>query len=185
MKVCLFFGSFNPVHNGHLAIAEYFNQKGFFEQIWMVVSPNNPLKSIDDLLDENDRLNMVKLAIQDSPYLQVCDVEFAFPKPSYTINTLHFLKNKYPNHQFSLILGSDNMETFHLWKSYEEILKHYVIYVYPRDNKHQKKPIIHPHIVYFNAPLLPISATDIRTLLKQKKPVQKYLPASVLQYINR
>jgi len=184
MKIGLFFGSFNPVHNGHLAIAEYIAQKKLFDQIWLVVSPNNPLKDKNELLSENDRFNMVKLAIQNLPYLYACDVEFSMPKPSFTINTLHFLENQYPTCKFSLILGNDNMENFHLWKNYEEILERFTIYVYPRSNESFEKKE-HPHIVYLDAPLLPVSATIIRDLLKKEEPVNEYLPTSVLQYIKQ
>jgi len=184
MKIALYFGSFNPIHNGHLAIARFLKQKALFDQIWMVVSPNNPLKDKNDLAHENDRLNMVKLAIQEIPYLHACDVEFSLPFPSYTIETLHCLEKQYPIDEFSLILGADNMENFHKWKNYEEILDRFMIYVYPRSQNMVKKIMKHPHIVYLDAPLLSISATDIRALLLHKKSVTKYLPATVIGYIN-
>ena len=184
MKVGLFFGSFNPVHNGHLAITQFLKQQAFFDRIWVVVSPNNPLKKHDELADEQDRLNMVKLAIRDFPYLHVCDVEFSLPKPSYTIETLYCLKEQYPGYDFSLILGADNMENFHKWKKYEEILEQYMIYVYPRSSAALEKVIEHPHIINMDAPLFPVSATKIRSLLQQKKPIKKYLPTSVIKYIE-
>jgi len=184
MKIGLFFGSFNPIHNGHLAIAKFLNKKNIFDQIWMVVSPNNPLKNSNELANENDRLNMVKLAIQSYPFLHVCDVEFSLPLPSYTIDTLYHLEKQNPNCEFSLILGEDNIENFHKWKNYEEILHKYMIYIYPRGNDYAKPRIEHPHIVYINAPLLPVSATEIRALLQQKKSVKQYLPKAVIKYIN-
>jgi nicotinate-nucleotide adenylyltransferase len=184
MKIGLYFGSFNPIHNGHLAIARFLKQKELFDQIWMVVSPSNPLKDKEDLWNKNDRLNMVKLAIEDFPYLRACDVEFALPTPSYTIETLHFLEKQYPNYEFSLILGADNMENFHKWKNYEEILDRFMIYVYPRGNGAVGKIMKHSHIIYLEAPLLPVSATEIRSLLQQRKPVTEYLPASVTQYLK-
>jgi len=184
MKIGLYFGSFNPIHNGHLAIAQFLMQKSLFDQIWMVVSPNNPLKDKNGLAPEDDRLNMVKLAIQDFPYLHACDVEFSLPSPSYTINTLYCLEKQYPNYEFSLILGADNIENFHKWKDYEEILSRYMLYVYPRSNETFEKIIEHPHIVYLDAPLLPVSATEIRTLLQQKMPVAEYLPDLVIRYIE-
>jgi len=183
MKIGLFFGSFNPIHNGHLAIAESIAQQKLFDQIWLVVSPNNPLKEKNDLLPENKRLEMIKLAIQNFPNLYACDVEFSLPKPSYTINTLHFLENQYPNDEFSLILGNDNMDNFHLWKNYEEILERFTIYVYPRSNEAFEKKE-HPHIVYLDAPLLPISATEIRNLLKHGKPIEDYLPLTVIDFLK-
>ena len=183
MKIGLFFGSFNPVHNGHLAIAAFLNGKKLFDQIWMVVSPNNPLKTQDELMDENVRLDMLKLAIQNLPYLQACDEEFSLPKPSFTIDTLHYIENQYPNFEFALILGNDNMENFHKWKNYEEILKRFMIYVYPRSNETLKKKE-HPHIVYLDAPLLHVSATEIRNLWKQGKPATAYVPKLVEQYVK-
>lgn len=184
MNIGLFFGSFNPIHNGHLAIAHFLKQKALFEQIWMVVSPNNPLKNHQELAPENDRLEMVKLAIQDFAYLHACDVEFSLPVPSYTIETLHCFEKQYPNHQFSLILGADNIENFHKWKNFEEILNHYLIYVYPRRSGDAELPIQHPHIICVDAPLLPVSATEIRTLWQQKEPVDNFLPDSIIQYIK-
>ena len=184
MKIGLFFGSFNPIHNGHLAIAQFLKKKNLFDQIWMVVSPNNPLKDKNDLIDETHRLNMVKLAIQGFPFLYACDVEFSLPSPSYTINTLNYLDKHYPNDQFSLILGTDNITNFHLWKDYKEILTRYILYVYPRNNESFEKKSEHPQIVYIEAPLFLISATEVRALLQQKKPIEKYLPDSVAQYIK-
>jgi nicotinate-nucleotide adenylyltransferase len=182
--VGLYFGSFNPVHNGHLAIAQFLMQKSLFDQIWLVVSPNNPLKNKTDLVDANHRLNMVKSAIRDFPYLHACDVEFSLPAPSYTINTLNYLEKKYRNDDFSLIVGADNMDNFHLWKNYEEILERYPIYVYPRSNDGFEKLMGNPHIIYVDAPLLQISATKIRDLLRQKRSVKEFLPNSVIQYIE-
>lgn len=184
MNIGLYFGSFNPVHNGHLAIAQFLKGKELFDEIWFVVSPNNPLKNKDDLMDGIQRLNMVKLAIQNLSYLRACDVEFSLSMPSYTINTLNYLKNKYSNNRFSLIVGADNMENFHLWKDYKKILQHFRIYVYPRSNVSSENLMQHPHIVYLNAPLLQISSTEIRALLQQKKPVDTYLPDSILFTIH-
>ena len=183
MKIGLFFGSFNPVHKGHLAIAAFLKEKNLFDQIWMVVSPNSPFKKKNDLIDENARLNMVKLATQNIPYLHVCDVEFSLPKPSYTINTLYYFENQYPNYSFALILGNDNMDNLHKWKNYKVILNKFMIYVYPRNNETTEKKE-HPHIVYLNAPLLQISSTKVRALLKQGKSVTDFLPDSVVQYIK-
>ena len=184
MKIGLYFGSFNPVHKGHLAIAEFLKQKSLFEQIWLVVSPNNPLKDSMDLIPENHRLNMVKLAIQNNPFLYACDVEFHLPKPSYTIDTLNHLEKQHRNHQFFLILGADNIINFHQWKKYEEILNRFTIYVYPRDNNTFEKKIEDPHIVYLEAPLLPVSATEVRDLLRKKMSVKDFLPELVVQYIE-
>ena len=185
MKIGLYFGSFNPIHNGHLAIAQFLHEKELFDQIWLVVSPNNPLKDKEELWNENDRLSMVKLAIKDLPFLYACDVEFSLTRPSYTIDTLHYLEKNYPDNQFSLILGADNMENFHKWKNYEEILDRYTIYVYPRSHDITGEMVQHPHIHYLNAPLLPISATGVRNLLQLNQPVEDYLPASVIDFLAR
>jgi nicotinate-nucleotide adenylyltransferase len=184
MKIGLFFGSFNPIHSGHLAIASYLNTKNLFREIWVVVSPNNPLKNNNDLIDEDIRLEMVKLAIKDFPYLCACDAEFYLPKPSYTINTLNYLENLYHNYQFSLILGEDNLVNFTLWKDYEEILERYIVYVYPRSVNLVENNVSHPHIVRINAPLLPVSATEVRAMLKNDKTAENYLPAIIIQYIR-
>jgi len=184
MKIGLYFGSFNPIHNGHLAIAQFLMQKSLFDQIWMVVSPSNPLKDKNDLAPENDRLQMVKLAIQDIPYLHACDIEFLLPSPSYTINTLDCLEKQYPTDEFSLILGADNIENFHQWKNYEEILKRYMLYVYPRSGGAFTKTMEHPHVVYLEAQLLPVSATEVRGALRQEKAVAELLPVAVARYIE-
>ncbi|MDR2972602.1 MAG: nicotinate-nucleotide adenylyltransferase [Bacteroidales bacterium] len=184
MKVGLYFGSFNPVHNGHIAIAHFFEKKALFDQIWLVISPNNPLKEKIVLADEKHRLNMVKLAIQNIPFLHACDIEFSLPVPSFTGTTLHCLENQYPTYQFSLILGADNMEYFHLWKNYEEILMKYKIYVYPRNGNSSSKVIEHQNIIYLNAPLFDVSATEIRKLLKQGDSAGKLLPYLVNRYIE-
>jgi nicotinate-nucleotide adenylyltransferase len=150
-----------------------------------MVSPNNPLKEKNQLADAIHRLNMVKLAIQDFPFLHACDLEFSLPSPSYTIETLHCLEKKYPDYDFSLILGADNIENFHQWKNYEEILNRYKIYVYPRNKDNNEQPVEHQNIIYIHdVPLLPVSATEIRLLQQQHKAVTEYLPASVIQYIE-
>jgi nicotinate-nucleotide adenylyltransferase len=184
MTVGLFFGSFNPIHNGHLAMALFLKETNLFDEIWMVVSPNNPLKENLELADATHRLKMVQLAIQDLPFLKACDVEFSLPLPSYTIETLRLLHAKYPNNEFSLLLGTDNIENFHKWKNYEEILNLHKIYVYPRGKQNIQQVINHQNIIYIDAPLLSISATEIRTLLQQKKPLKNHLPHTVIQYIQ-
>jgi len=184
MKIGLFFGSFNPIHNGHLAIAKSIYNKGYFEQIWFVVSPNNPFKDKEELMNEQDRLNMVKLAIKDFLFLRASDVEFSLPIPSYTIDTLHKLEQQYPDCEFSIILGSDNMKDFYKWKNYEKILERYAIYIYPRNEKENHKYLEHPNIVFLEMPLIPVSATEIRNLLRQKESTKDFLPELVLQYLT-
>ena len=132
LRIGLFFGSFNPVHIGHLAIANYLVEFGNIDQLWFVVSPHNPHKKKENLLHDYDRLEMMQIAIRNEHRFRVCDVEFRLPKPSYTIDTLTHLSEKYPDHSFSIIMGSDNIVNFHRWKNYDQILKNYGILVYPR-----------------------------------------------------
>ena len=131
-KIGLFFGTFNPIHNGHLKVANYFVEKVELEEVWLVVSPQSPFKKIESLIENNQRLAMVNLALKDFPKLKVCDDEINIPKPNYTINTLFHLKNKFPNYDFVLIFGQDILSYFHEWKNYKDILKNYKIYVYPK-----------------------------------------------------
>lgn len=132
MKTGLFFGSFNPIHNGHMVIANYFAEFSDLKQVWFVVSPHNPLKPAGSLLNDFQRLQLVELAIGDYRKMKVSKIEFGLPKPSYTINTLTHLQEKFPQHEFVLIMGSDNLHTFHKWKNYEQILEYFSIYIYPR-----------------------------------------------------
>ncbi|MEM9823825.1 MAG: nicotinate (nicotinamide) nucleotide adenylyltransferase, partial [Bacteroidota bacterium] len=136
MKVGLFFGSFNPIHVGHLIIANFMATQTELEQVWLVVSPQNPFKAKSSLARDYERLHLVQLAIDDNPKLRVSNIEFSLPKPSYTIDTLTYLKEKYPQHAFSLIMGGDNLGSFHKWKNYEQILAHHQIFVYKRPQYH-------------------------------------------------
>jgi nicotinate-nucleotide adenylyltransferase len=184
MKVGLFFGSFNPVHAGHLVLANYMLEYTDLERIWFVVSPHNPLKNKSTLLDEKQRLQMVDLAIGDNIKLKASNIEFNLPQPSYTIVTLTYLKEKYPQHEFVLIMGADNLESFHKWKNYEEILKHHQLYIYPRPESDGGKLKDHPQIKLINAPLMEISSTAIRQAIKEKKDMRYFMPEAVWQYIN-
>ena len=139
MKIGLYFGSFNPVHNGHLQIAETILAKSDLKKIWFVVSPQNPLKKKNDLLNQKDRLQMVKLALKGNKNFSASDVEFHLPVPSYTIDTLSFLAKKFPQHTFSVIIGSDNLSKIHLWKNYETLLNDYEIFVYCRGRINKSK----------------------------------------------
>ena len=132
MKVGLYFGSFNPVHIGHLVIANHLANNSDLDQIWLVVSPQNPHKKKSSLLADHHRLALVKVAVEDNPKLRASDIEFKLPQPSYTVNTLAYLKEEYPNNSFTLIMGEDNLRSFHKWKNYEQILKNHEIVVYPR-----------------------------------------------------
>ena len=184
MKIGLFFGSFNPVHNGHLIIANYVCERTDLDKVWLVVSPQNPLKQKETLLREYDRLHLINLAIEDNKNLKASNIEFKLPKPSYTIDTLIYLKEKYPQHQFALIMGSDNLATLHKWKNYEQILKNYDLLVYRRngfiENPFPKNKNIH----FLDFPFLDISATFIRENLRQGNSMQYFLPEPVWKYID-
>lgn len=181
MKIGLYFGSFNPIHMGHLIIAQSLFQRGGLDQVWFVVSPQNPLKKQESLAHEQDRLRMVELAIDDNYQFRASDVEFRMPRPSYTIDTLAYLSDKYPQHQFSIFLGSDNLSHFHKWKNYQAILENYPILVYPRPG--EVKRLEHPGITYVDAPLLDISATFIRKAIQEGLSVRYLLPEKVEEYI--
>lgn len=161
-KIGLFFGSFNPIHLGHLHIAEFFLQHGYLFQVWFVVSPQNPLKNKKNLIADDLRYQMVQLAVEDQPNCIALDVEMHLPKPSYTINTLHYLTEKYPEYEFVLLMGADNLVVFDQWKDYEYIINHYQIYVYPRPGVPENKWFEHPHVTSYPSLLMDISATAIR-----------------------
>ena len=184
MKIGLFFGSFNPVHNGHLIIANYVCETTELEKVWLVVSPQNPLKQKETLLREYDRLHLINLAIEDNKNLKASNIEFKLPKPSYTIDTLTYLQEKYPQHEFSLIMGSDNLETLHKWKNYELILQNYPIYVYRRRNADTNPFPKNKKIYFLEFPFLDISATFIRENLKNGISMQYFLPEPVWKYID-
>jgi nicotinate-nucleotide adenylyltransferase len=183
MKIGLFFGSFNPVHVGHMVIANYFLEYTDLDRIWFVVTPHNPLKSKPSLLDSRKRLHLVDLAIGDNTKMKASDIEFKLPQPNYTINTLTYLKEKYPSKNFCLIIGADNLSSFHKWKNYEEILRDYEIYVYPRkENETLPQLIGTVHII--NAPVIELSSTAIRNGIKEKKDLQYMVPSEAWKYIK-
>ena len=187
MKVGLFFGSFNPIHAGHMVLANYMLAFTDLDRVWFVVSPQNPLKKKSTLLDEKQRLHLVNLAIGDNNKLKASNIEFKLPQPSYTINTVTHLKEKYPQNEFVLIMGEDNLQSFHKWKNYEEILKHYELYVYPRvqlANKKDEVKLNSSKIKLVNAPVIEISSTFIRQAIKEKKDVRYFMPEGVWQYIR-
>ncbi len=184
MKIGLYFGSFNPIHTGHLVIASYMAEFTDLEQVWLVVSPHNPLKAKHSLLQDYHRFTLVKTGIGSNRKLKASDVEFKLSKPSYTINTLVHLGEQFPQHQFALILGSDTLETFHKWKNYEQILEGYKLYVYPRPGSNGGELMNHPQVKKVDAPLMEISASFIRESIKNKKDVRYMLPESVWNYIE-
>jgi nicotinate-nucleotide adenylyltransferase len=184
MHIGLFFGSFNPVHIGHMALANYMLSFTDMQKVWLVVSPHNPLKNKAQLLNQYNRLHLVNLAINDHPNLRSSAVEFDLPQPSYTVNTLAHLKEKHPDYQFSLIMGQDNLQSFAKWKNYEEILKRFHIYVYPRPDAAASEFDNHPHVHLTEAPVMDISSTFIRRAIKDKKDVSFFMPAKVWQEID-
>ena len=185
MKIGLFFGTFNPVHKGHLDIANFIVEDTDIEQLWFIISPLNPFKKKTNLLSDNYRYELVNLAIKNINKLKASDIEFNLPKPSYTINTLHYLKEKHPEHNFVIIMGSDNLCSFHKWKNYEEILDDYEIYVYPRSNYDGGKMKNSEKVKFVNAPLIEISSSFIRKSIKQGRDIRKYLPDNVYKYISK
>jgi len=181
----LFFGSFNPVHIGHLIIANHMANETDLDQVWMVVSPQNPFKDKKSLAKDRDRYNLVHLAIGDNPKLSVSDIEFSMPKPSYTIDTLTYLKEKYPNKIFYLIMGGDNVPTLPKWKNSELLIENYKIYVYKRPGYDLGPLASHPNITSVEAPLLDISSTHIRQLIKERKSIQYLVPDAARMEIER
>lgn len=180
--VGLFFGSFNPIHVGHLIIANFMVEFTELKEVWFVVSPHNPLKNKESLLDDMHRLQLVRIAIENNHKLKASNIEFELPQPSYTSHTLAYLKEKYPKKKFALIMGSDNLESFHKWKNYEFLLNNYLLFVYPRptsDGSHLKN---HKNVRLVNAPLIEISASFIRKALKEKKDVRYMLTEAVYEY---
>lgn len=178
-SIGLFFGSFNPIHTGHLILAEYFVSHCSLHEVWLVVSPNNPFKIEKDLFSQSDRLKWVRMAIAGNPLLRACDIEFSLSAPSYTIHTLRALSSQYPEHTFYLIMGQDNLEQLHLWKDYEEILLGYQVLVYPRHGSKACSLEQHPSIRLVDAPILEISATRIRELFASGHSVRYLLPDPV------
>lgn len=183
-RIGLFFGSFNPVHVGHMIIANYMATQTNLDKIWLVVSPQNPLKQKSSLARDADRLHLVRLAIGDNPNLAASNIEFDLPKPSYTIDTLTYLKEKYPDYEFVLIMGGDNLGSLHKWKNYEILLRDYQIYVYKRPSYALGDLAEHPHIHLFDAPLMQISASYIRSCLKEGKSVEYLVPKPVFEYLE-
>ncbi len=181
----LFFGSFNPIHLGHLIIAEYMATRTDLQQVWLVVSPHNPLKNQNSLARDYDRLHMAQLAIEDNPRLKVSKIEFSLPKPSYTVDTMAYLHEKYPQHTFALIMGSDNLKTIHQWKNHEVLLKRYPIHIYHRRGARvDRDRFASADIRTYDMPLLDISSTLIRQHIREGHSIRYMVPDQVFQFLE-
>lgn len=184
MNIGLFFGSFNPIHIGHLAIANYMVEYTNLDQIWFVVSPHNPLKKKSSLLADYHRLELVNRAIENYPKFKASNIEFGLPQPSYTIDTLAYLNEKFPTNNFSLIIGSDNLKSFSKWKNFELILLNHEIFVYPRPGFKDKEIVLAGKIHLIDAPLMEVSSSFIRKAISEKKEIPYFLPDSVYKYLK-
>ena len=190
-KIGLYFGSFNPIHIGHLAIANYIIEfSPDLDYIWFVISPQNPLKKKSTLLANHHRLYLAELAIGNDPELEVSDIEFNLPRPSYTIDTLTYLEERYPSNRFAMIMGADNLSTINKWKNYDLLLEKYEIYVYPRpgyptDKITTEETLLKNEVIhYIDAPLMEISSSFIRKSIKDRKNIRYFLPPKVYEYIR-
>lgn len=186
-KVGLFFGTFNPIHIGHLVIANYMVEFSDLEEVWFVITPRSPFKMKKTLLDNNHRYQMVYEAVKDYPNLKASTIEFKLSQPNYTINTLVHLEEKFEGkYEFALIMGEDNLQHFHKWKNYEEILENYHIYIYPRvtDEDSENRFIDHPKVHMTDSPIMEISSTFIRKGRKAGKDVRSMLPEAVWKYMD-
>lgn len=183
MKIAIFSGSFNPIHNGHLAIAREVLAQGAADELWFLVSPQNPLKKNSNLFPENDRLEMVKLAVEDEPRMKVSDFEFHLPRPSYSIYTLENLRYVFPQHQFRLLIGGDNLKIFHKWFEYQRIIGEFGLIVYPRPGFPIEEIKNFQNTTCISAPLIELSATQIRERLEKSESITEMVPAKVAVYL--
>ncbi len=181
MKIALFGGSFDPIHNGHLAVANFIATQTEIDEIWFLLSPQNPLKTTKKLTTDEQRLQMLRLAIGNNPKFRICDIELTLPKPNYTINTLKALSKQHPNDDFSLIIGEDNLAIFPQWKAHEQILENHKIYVYPRTGAFAT--LTHRNIERIAAPMFDVSSSEIRQRIQNKQPIDEFIPQSVAKYI--
>ncbi|MCC8113412.1 MAG: nicotinate-nucleotide adenylyltransferase [Bacteroidales bacterium] len=178
----IFGGSFNPVHIGHMIVASYLTQWNFVDKVWLNLSPQNPFKDGDSLIPDIKRLAMLKIACQDVPNVQICDIELSMPRPSYTINTLRLLSKRYPKKRFKLVIGADNWNAFDKWRDHEEILDEFGVIVYPRPGKQVQNRFV-DGMDYVNSPSIDISSTFIRNAIAKGRDVRCFLPPGVYQYI--
>jgi nicotinate-nucleotide adenylyltransferase len=185
-NIGLYFGTFNPIHIGHLIIANHMVENSDLDEIWMVVTPHNPFKKKSSLLDNHHRFEMVYRATEEYDKIAPSDIEFKLPQPNYTVHTLAHISEKYPSHKFNLIMGEDNLKSLHKWKNYETILEHHDIYVYPRISEGiiETQFNNHPKIHRVDAPIVEISSTMVRNAIKEGKNIKPLLSSSVWQYID-
>lgn len=182
-RIGIYSGSFNPIHHGHVMLANYLVEFSDLDELWFVVSPQNPLKKKADLMDDMDRLKMVELAIGDDPRMKASDIEFSMPQPSYTINTLRALNAQYPDDQFVFICGMDSLENIHRWREYQAILDGYELLVFPRKGYDGGELIQHPHVKVLETPVIEVSSTFIRKCLKEGRDVRHFMPEKAYQYL--
>ena len=185
MNVTLYFGSFNPIHTGHLIIANHLLNFTETDEVWLVISPQSPFKKKANLADSFDRLHLVELATEGNDQIKPSTIEFELPIPSYTIDTLTYLAEKHPQHRFSLMMGSDNIKNLQKWKNYEMILEHYRIFVYQRPGSLSEAFMDHPRVHYLEGPLLNISSSYIRKLIQDEKSVQYLVSGKVYDYLEK
>lgn len=185
LKIGLYFGTYNPIHIGHLAIANYMVEFTDIDQLWFVVSPQNPHKVKKNLLDDYQRLEMVHRAVEGDDRLRASNIEFNLPRPSYTVDTLAYLKDQHPGYDFVILIGSDNLENLHKWKNYETIIENYGVIVYPRPGFDRSKVVARKNItIAEDAPLMEISASFIRSAIRQGKDVRHFLPLKTWEYLE-
>ena len=183
--IALYFGSFNPIHTGHLIIAESILLQKEIDKVWFVVSPQNPFKKSQGLLNETSRFFLTQLAVENNEHFGASNIEFSLPKPSYTIDTLTYLKEKHPTHTFSLLMGGDNLEHFEKWKNHETILENYKIYVYKRPDASNQNLLNHPNIIILDVPMIEISSTLIRSRIQKKESIRYLVPDVVREEIEK
>jgi nicotinate-nucleotide adenylyltransferase len=185
MHIGLFFGSFNPVHNGHIILAQYMQQHYLLNEVWLVISPKSPFKTHQHMLHHHERLHLIQLAVDNIPHLKPCTIEFDLPEPHYTIHTLSYLFEAYPQHTFSIIMGKDNLYHFHKWKNYEQILKQVTLLVYPRLHAQASMFDNHPRVTLTQAPVIELSSSAIRACIKSGKIPSAMLHPNVWEEIEK
>ena len=183
MKIGLYSGSFNPIHHGQVMLANYLVEFSDLDELWFVVSPQNPLKKREDLMKDEDRLKMVELALDGDERFKVSDVELSLPLPSYTINTLRALSMRYPDDQFVFICGMDSLQGMYRWREYQAILDNYELLVFPRKGYDGGELIHHPHVKVLETPVIEVSSTFIRNCMKEGKDVRHFMPEKAYQYL--